>query len=152
MKIRRVITANDSQGKSYIKWDSEIEGVSGRPGFASFPMWATKKLPAELTDEDPGKWEIGTTIAGGSVFRLGRYEPGVSARWHQTDSVDYAIVVSGEMWMMMDKGEVHLKAGDIIVQNATMHNWENRGQEPCVMLFVLIATEGGKTTGWEAHR
>jgi quercetin dioxygenase-like cupin family protein len=115
-------------------------------------MWATKKLPAELTDEDPGKWEIGTTIAGGSVFRLGRYEPGVSARWHQTDSVDYAIVVSGEMWMMMDKGEVHLKAGDIIVQNATMHNWENRGQEPCVMLFVLIATEGGKTTGWEAHR
>jgi quercetin dioxygenase-like cupin family protein len=152
MKIRRVVTANDKDGKSYIKWDSEIEGASGRPGFASFPMWATKKLPAELTDQDPGKWEIGTTIAGGSVFRLASYEPGAAARWHRTDSVDYAMCVAGEMWMMMDKGEVHLKAGDIIVQNATMHNWENRGKVPCVMLFVLLSTEGGKATGWEANR
>ena len=148
MKIRRVVTANDNEGKSFIKWDSDIEVVSGRPGFSRSPMWATKKLPAEHTEEDPGKWEIGTTIAGGSVFRLGQYEPGVAARWHRTDSIDYAIVVSGEMWMQLDKEEVHLKAGDVVIQRGTIHNWVNRGKEPCVMLFVLIATAGGKATGW----
>ncbi len=114
-------------------------------------MWATKKLPVEMTDEDPGKWEIGTTIAGGSVFRLSIYEPGAAPRWHKTDSIDYALVVSGEMWMVMDKGEVHCKAGDVIIQRATMHNWENRGKVPCVMLYVLLSTEGGKATGSEEH-
>ena len=148
MKIRRVVTANDNDGKSFIKWDSEIEAISGRSGFSRVPMWATKKLPAEETGEDPIKWEIGTTIAGGSVFRLGRYEPGAAERWHRTDSIDYAIVVSGEMWMQLDKEEVHLKAGDVVIQRGTIHNWVNRGKEPCLMLFVLIATEGGKATGW----
>ncbi len=152
MKIRRIVTANDKNGKSYVKWDTEIEGKPGRPGFESIPMWATKKLPAETTEEDPVKWEIGTTIAGGSVFRFGRYEPGVAGRWHATDSVDYGLCVSGEMWMQLDKGEVHLKPGDVVIQRGTIHNWENRGKVPCIMMFVLIATEGGKETGWEAHR
>ncbi len=142
MKIRRIVTANNNEGKSFVKWDSEIEATPGRSkGFSSFQMWATKKLPAEQTEEDPNKWEIGTTIPGGSVFRLGRFEPGVAANWHRTDSIDYAIVVSGEMWMLLDKEEVHLKAGDILIQRATNHCWVNRGQEPCVMLFVLIAVE-----------
>ena len=148
MQIRRLVTDNDSEGKSYVKLDSEIKGIPRRQGFSNFLMWATKKLPAELTEEDPNSWEIGTTIAGGSVFRLAQYEPGVAERWHRTDSIDYAIVVSGEMWMQLDKEEVHLKAGDVVIQRGTMHNWVNRGQEPCVMLFVLIATEGGKSTGW----
>jgi len=52
------------------------------------------------------------------------------------------------MWMQLDKGEVHLKAGDVVVQRGTYHNWVNRGQVPCVMLYVLIATEGAKSTGW----
>ncbi len=111
-------------------------------------MWATKKLPAEATEEDPGKWEIGTTIAGGSVFRFGYYEPGVSARWHKTDSIDYALCVSGEMWMQLDKEEVHLKSGDVVIQRGTIHNWVNKGKVPCLMLFVLLSTEGGKATGW----
>ena len=148
MQIRRVVTDNDSEGKSFVKLDSEIEGIPGRQGFSNFPMWATKKLPAELTEEDPNNWEIGTTIADGSVYRLAQYEPGVAERWHRTDSVDYAIVVSGEMWMQLEKEEVHLKAGDVVIQRGTVHNWMNRGKEPCVMLFALIATEGGKTTGW----
>ena len=97
IKIRRVVTANDNEGKSYVKWDSNIGPMPRRPGFSGFEMWATKKLPAELTEEDPNEWEIGTAIAGGSVFRLGRYEPGVAERWHRTDSIDYAIVISGEM-------------------------------------------------------
>jgi len=148
MKIRRVVTGHDPEGKSLVKWDGGVEALSGRPGFSFFPLWATKKLPAELAEEDPNTWELGTSLSGGSVFRLGRYETGVATRWHRTDSVDYAIVVSGEIWMQLDKEEVHLKAGDVVIQRGTMHNWVNRGPEPCVMLFVLIATEGGQSTGW----
>ena len=148
MKIRRVVTTNNSEGKSLVKWDSKVETIPQRPGFSYFPMWATNKLPAEVTDEDPNTWDVGTAIAGGSVYRLGLYEPGVAARWHRTDSVDYAIVISGEMWMQLDKEEVHLKAGDVVIQRGTMHNWVNRGSEPCVMLFVLVSTQGGKSTGW----
>jgi quercetin dioxygenase-like cupin family protein len=148
MKMRRVVTAIDKDGKSFVKWDSEVEAVSGRPGFSFFPMWATKKLPAETTEEDPNMWKIGTSIANGSVFRIGRYEPGTTARWHRTDSIDYAICLSGELWMQLDKGEVHLKPGDVVVQRGTIHNWVNKGSEPCLMIFVLVATEGGTSTGW----
>jgi len=123
-------------------------GQIRKAGVLLFPLWATRKLPAEMTEEDPNTWEIGTSMANGSVFRIGRYEPGTSARWHRTDSVDYAICLSGEMWMQLDKGEVHLKPGDVVIQRGTIHNWVNKGTEPCLMIFVLIATEGGKSTGW----
>lgn len=154
MKIsgRRVVTGFNKEGKSCIKWDAEIDPVRLRPGFENIPMWATKKLPAETTEDDPNTWELGTSLAGGSVFRFGRYEPGNVPRWHKTDSVDYAICLSGEMWMEMEDGEVHLKPGDVVIQRGTLHNWNNRGKEPCVMAFILIATEGAKTTGWnESH-
>ena len=148
MKFRRVVTGHNKEGKSCVKWDSEIEPILGRPGFSNIPMWATKNLPAEMTEEDPNTWELGTSLAGGSVFRFGRYEPGVSGRWHRTDSVDYAICLSGEMWMELDEGLVHLKPGDVVIQRGTIHNWVNRGKEVCIMAFVLIATEGAKSTGW----
>jgi quercetin dioxygenase-like cupin family protein len=77
-----------------------------------------------------------------------RYEPGVAKRNHQTDSIDYAVVLSGEIDMELDEGEIHLKAGDVLIQRATRHNWVNRGTEPCVIAFVLISTEGGDSTGW----
>lgn len=147
-KIRRVVTGHNKEGKSIVKWNSEIEITPGRPGFSQAPMWATKELPAKMTEEDPGQWKIGTSIAGGSVFRVARYEPGVEKRWHRTDSLDYGIVLSGEIVMQMDEGEVLLKAGDMIVQRGTMHNWVNRGPEPCFIAFILIATEGGQSTGW----
>ena len=54
--------------------------------------------------------------------------------------------------MEMEDGEVHLKPGDVVIQRGTLHNWNNRGTEPCVMAFILVATEGAKTTGWnEKH-
>jgi len=148
MKIRRVVTGHNNKGRSIVKWDSEIEALSGRPGFSYVPLWATKQLPAKLTEEDPSTWEIGTTIADGSVFRMIRYEPGVAKRWHRTDSIDYAVVLSGEIYMQLDEEEVHLKAGDVVIQRGTMHNWVNRGTEPCLIAFVLLAIEGGQSTGW----
>ncbi len=148
MRIRRVVTGQNREGRSVVKTDSEIEGKCGRPGFERVDLWATDRLPPRLTEEDPATWQLGTSLANGSVLRFACYEPGVSERWHSTDTIDYAICLSGEMWMELEEGEVHLRPGDVVIQRATNHNWANRGSEPCVMAFVLIATAGGKPTDW----
>jgi quercetin dioxygenase-like cupin family protein len=147
-KFRRVVTGFNKEGKSCIKWDTEIQPSTLRPGFDNVSLWATKKLPAETVEDDPNNWELGTSLAGGSVFRFGVYAPGNVPRWHATDSVDYAICISGELIMEMEEGSVHLRPGDVVIQRGTNHNWRNPGKEPCVMAFVLIATEGAKSTGW----
>ena len=148
MKVRRVVTGHDEKGRARVVVDSTIDAVPGRQGFQHALVWATDELPPVLTDEDPSTWEIGTTISNGSVFRVIQYDPGVAERWHVTDSIDYAIVLSGAIDMQLDDGEVHLAAGDVLVQRATIHNWVNRGDVPCIIAFVLIATEGGQATGW----
>lgn len=148
MKVRRLVTGHDEEGRSQAKWLQEIEGKQGREGFEHTLLWATETLPVIFTEDDPVNWEIGTSMTNGSVFRFCKYEPGVQERWHQTDSLDYGIVISGEMWIQLETEEVHLKPGDVVVQRGTKHNWVNKGTEPCVMAFVLIATEGGESTGW----
>jgi uncharacterized cupin superfamily protein len=60
---------------------------------------------------------------------------------HRTETIDYAIVVSGEIIMLLDVGEVLLKAGDILVQCGTNHAWVNRSNAPAVVIFVLIDGE-----------
>jgi mannose-6-phosphate isomerase-like protein (cupin superfamily) len=58
---------------------------------------------------------------------------------HTTDTVDYDIIMSGELWLELDDGAVvHLRPGDIVIQNGTRHAWRNRGTEPCVMYSVLV--------------
>ena len=61
---------------------------------------------------------------------------------HATDSVDYAIVIEGEIDMLLDDSEVHMKTGDILVQQGTNHAWVNRGSVPCKVAFVLIDAAG----------
>jgi quercetin dioxygenase-like cupin family protein len=75
--------------------------------------------------------------------------PGLAARNHRTDSIDYIVVISGEIDMELDDSVVHLKAGDVMVQRGTIHNWVNRGTAPCVLAVLLIAAksvEAGGTT------
>jgi hypothetical protein len=69
----------------------------------------------------------------GTVFRVVEFGPVVAPRNHRTDSVDYAVVMSGEIDMELDGNFVHLKAGDVLVQRGTIHNWVNHSTEPCVM-------------------
>ena len=63
------------------------------------------------------------------------------AGFHKTATIDYAIVLSGEIYAMMDDGEVLLKAGDVLIQRGTNHAWSNRTSEPAVVAFVLIDAE-----------
>ena len=72
------------------------------------------------------------------IGRISRFDPGVSPRVHRTDSIDYAIVLKGEIDMELDDETVHLKAGDVLVQRGTVHNWVNNGNEPCMIAFILI--------------
>jgi quercetin dioxygenase-like cupin family protein len=100
-------------------------------------------------DHDPSADSIETTIANGTVFRIVKYDPGVTPRNHRTDSIDYAVVISGEIDMVLDLETVHLKQGDVLVQRGTVHNWVNNSKEPCFIAFALISakpvTAGGKS-------
>jgi quercetin dioxygenase-like cupin family protein len=115
--------------------------ISNRPGASSSVIWATKGFPVNNDGfEDPTSGSFKTTVEGGTVFRVVRYQPGVAARNHRTDSIDYAVVISGAIEMELDDGVVvKLKAGDVLVQRGTIHNWVNRGTEDCVVAFVLIS-------------
>jgi uncharacterized cupin superfamily protein len=58
-----------------------------------------------------------------------------------TRTVDYALIMSGEIDTMLDEGEVHLKSGDVVVQQATNHAWINRGKKPCRVALILMDSQ-----------
>ena len=121
LNIRRVITDHDAQGRAIVAIDEICRNLtSGRPGHQRCDIWSARD---------------------GTVFRLVEYQPGVAPRAHRTETIDYAVVVSGEIDMELDGTVVHLRAGDALVQQGTLHNWVNRGARPCVIAFVLVAAK-----------
>jgi len=149
LTIRRVVTSHDENGKAVVATDELCRNLrSGREKHQSCVVWSTGSFPADNSgSEDGGARSVGSTDPNGTVFRIVRYEPGVAARQHRTESIDYAVVISGEIDMALDASVVHLKAGDVLVQRGTIHNWVNRGTEPCVIAFVLIAAEPVRRAG-----
>ena len=150
LRLRPVVTGHDDSGRAVVKIDEIAKNlVSTRPGATASVVWTTEGCPVHNDGaEDEGQRKTGTTLDNGTVFRILELAPGVSPRNHRTDSIDYAVVMSGEVDMVLDDTTVHLKAGDVLVQRGTIHNWINRRTEPCVIAFVLIAakpvTAGGK--------
>ena len=155
LKVRRVVTGHDAQGKAVVRIDEIAKNVlSRRQGIEAAVVWSTDTFPVDNDgDEDGSLRPMDTTLDNGTVFRIVRYEPGVVPRRHRTDSVDYAVVMSGSIDMELDGETVTLKAGDVLIQRGTIHNWVNRGTEPCMIAFVLVSakpvTVGGKPL--EAH-
>lgn len=150
LRVRRVVTGHDANGRATVKIDEIAKNItSGRPNQSAVVVWTTDTLPANNDgDADTSTRKTGTTLPGGSVFRVVEFGPGVAPRNHRTDSIDYAVVMSGEIDMDLDGTVVHLTAGDVLVQRGTIHNWINRGTTPCVIAFALIdakpVTAGGK--------
>ena len=140
LQLRRVVTGHDVNGRAVVKIDEVSKNlVSSRPRQMACVVWTTENFPVDNTgDADQGLRQVGTTLNNGTVFRVVEFAPGVAPRNHRTDSVDYAVVMSGEIDMDLDGTVVHLKSGDVLVQRGTIHNWVNRGTESCVMAFVLI--------------
>lgn len=141
-----------------------VRPVSGN---TSRLIWVTQSVPADISGEaDQGDIEIGTQPpAGGTIFRIVDYppepqevralDPGFRQQeigadtpakgrpprhpmMHRTRSVDYAIIMEGEIDMLLDNSEVHLKAGDVVVQQGTNHAWVNRSDTMCRIAFVLV--------------
>jgi mannose-6-phosphate isomerase-like protein (cupin superfamily) len=136
-------------------------------GNVSRALWSTNCAPAQMQGDIDRAAGVKMTSPtnGGTVFRIIDYPPtkpeqekiDVNARMHElkeepsikglpprhpfmhrTRSVDYAIVLSGEIDMLLDDSEVHLKAGDVLIQQGTNHAWVNRGTEVCRIAFVLV--------------
>ena len=143
LKFRRVVTGHDPNGRAIVQIDEIAKNlVSARPGATAGVVWTTEGFPVDNNgSEDAGLRRTGTTLASGTVFRVLELMPGSAPRNHRTDSIDYAVVISGEIDMVLDDSTVHLKAGDILVQRGTIHNWVNRGKEAAVVAFVLVAAK-----------
>ena len=149
LTIRRVVTGHDQNGCAVVAIDETCKNViSRRPSHSSCVIWSTGEFPTDNGGERDGSTrEVATTDPNGTVFRLVEYGPGVAARNHRTESIDYAVVMSGEIDMEMDGTTVHLRAGDVLVQRGTIHNWVNKGTKPCVIAFILIASDGNTGVG-----
>jgi quercetin dioxygenase-like cupin family protein len=140
VNIRRVVTAHDGNGKAVVAIDEiSRDVVSFRPGATIANIWSTAGFPVDNAGAtDRAKEITATTRDNGTVFRVIEYGPGVTPRNHRTNSIDYAVVLSGEIDMELDDQLVTLRAGDVLVQRGTIHNWVNRSNAPCVIAFVLI--------------
>ncbi len=167
--IRRVVTGHDGSGTAINIFDGDAPNVNVRPnGSGATHLWRTHGTPADNSgSEDTALGQVALAPPeGGSVFRIVEFAPegdaapaqstaetarslgahvpdGAALRHsgsHRTDTIDYAIVMSGEidMWLDEEKDDVHLKAGDVIIQRGTNHAWVNRGAEPCQIAFILI--------------
>jgi len=150
LQIRRVVTGHTADGRATVEIDEVAKNViSNRPGASSCVVWSTKGFPVDNDGfTDPTSASFKTTVEGGTVFRIVHYAPGVTPRNHRTDSIDYAVVISGAIEMELnDKVVVKLKAGDVLVQRGTIHNWINRGSEACIVAFVLISAKPVTASG-----
>ena len=142
-QVRRVTTGHDASGKAIVEIDEVSQNTfTGRPGATGITVWTTQGFPANNDGaEDAGLRKVGTTLPDGTIFRILEFAPGLAARNHRTDSIDYIVVISGEIDMELDDSVVHLKAGDVMVQRGTIHNWVNRGAASCVLAVILIAAK-----------
>jgi len=140
LHVRRVITGHDGAGRAIVQVDEVAQHTFvGRPGATACNVWTTEGFPANNDGSvDAGLRKTGLTLPNGTIFRVIEFAPGVAARNHRTSSVDYIVVISGEIDMELDEASVHLEAGDVMVQRGTIHNWVNRGSAPCVLAVVLI--------------
>jgi mannose-6-phosphate isomerase-like protein (cupin superfamily) len=149
LHIRRVVTGHDDSGRAVVTIDEVSRNViSRRAQHESCVIWSTGSFPSDNASQQDGSARpVASTDPDGSVFRIVEYGPGVAPRNHRTESIDYAVVMAGEIDMDIDGATVHLRQGDVLVQRGTIHNWNNRGTVPCVIAFVLIAAEPVERAG-----
>lgn len=165
--IHRVVTGFAAGDKSTALFDSRLSLEVGKSGTAGAVLWTTDSYPLGFSQQDTAQRPVGIQPpVNGTVLRVVEFPPVDDARlakldpnfmmkivgdaapargvpvsnplMHRTRTVDYAIIMSGEIDMMLDDKTLHLKAGDVVVQQATNHAWLNRGKEPCRVIFVLM--------------
>lgn len=166
--VRRVVTGHHADGRSTVLIDGAAPNVrQRRAGNASTLLWVTDQSPAGVSGaDDAAAREIGVPPPErGSIFRIAEFPPGGGADLrdneallrdfgigpdvarghaprhpaiHRTRTIDYIVVLEGEIDLLLDDGEVRLAAGDVVVQRGTNHAWLNRGAVPCRLAMVFI--------------
>lgn len=140
LRVRRVVTGHDSQGKAIVVSDALVPVTTRRPGQQGSVVWALERIPADNLDPADGALSAqATLLRNGVVLRILRYDAGAAGNMHRTESLDCGVIISGSIVLELDDGvEVELHAGDTVVQRGTIHKWTNRGSEPCTIAFVLV--------------
>ncbi len=145
--IRRVVTGHDDNHVAKVLMDSPATNAKRpSPGLVSTLIWSTDatpgKLPIGTGIEDHGARILGTAPPkNGSRFAIIDFPPGNHPHMHRTDTIDYVIVIEGEIDMDMDDSTVTLKQGDVMVQRGTNHAWANRSGSRARLAFVLLDAE-----------
>ena len=131
--VRRLVTIDDERGKSRALEDAAVRDVrTDAAGVSSTLVWATERSPAPIATRVPRIADEMLPPRGGSLCRIVTLPPGdVSAR--ATPTLDFCIVLEGEITLILDTQEVRLEKGDVVVQRGTRHAWSNRSRRPCVV-------------------
>lgn len=139
---RRVVTGHDEHGVSVFLSDAAPPVVRTAPDGALFyEIWNTPAAPAPIAATEPEPTRRSLTVPpdpNGTKIRINEFPPGVVSPTHRTESVDYGIVLTGEMVLVLDDSETVLRAGDVVIQRGTDHRWENRSGALARMAFILI--------------
>jgi quercetin dioxygenase-like cupin family protein len=160
--IRRVVTGHDDSHIAKALIDAPATNAkSSQPGLVSTMIWCTDGAPATIPvgekPEDMGARILGTAPPrNGTRFAVIDFPPGNVPHMHRTETVDYVIVMEGEIEMDMDASSVKLVAGDIMIQRGTNHAWANRSDKRARVAFVLVDAEplgiGAPVTGSHSAR
>jgi quercetin dioxygenase-like cupin family protein len=148
--IRRVVTGHTPAGKAIFNSDAchEMDNINnGEAWFAK--LWATDTMPADCNDpRDGALLSSGLSLANGTVLRMVDIPPHGRSPMHRTSSIDYGIVIQGEVHLELDdKQVVKLTQGDVVVQRGTIHAWENKTHEFARMIFVLVDAKPAVVNG-----
>jgi quercetin dioxygenase-like cupin family protein len=151
---RRVVTGHDARGRSVFTSDGPAPAAGTAPsGSLFFELWATEAAPAPI-DTDPDDTGLTDPAAGplsvspapnGTKIRINELPPGAGSPMHRSQTVDYGIVLNGEVVLVLEDSETVLRAGDVVVQRGTSHRWENRSAATARVAFILI--DGAFTPG-----
>jgi quercetin dioxygenase-like cupin family protein len=139
--VQRLVTGHDARGRAVFKSEDITPTKMIPSGDASFLLlWTTETVPADNNDEADGRErEAGLTINHGSVIRIVDMLPGQQSPMHRTNSIDYGIIMSGEIELELDDGvKKTVREGGIVVQRGTNHLWRNVTDKPCRIAFILI--------------
>ena len=139
--VQRLVTGHDANGRAVFKSEDVTPTKMVPSGDASFLLvWTTDTVPADNNDETDGRErDAGLTLNQGSVIRIVDMLPGKQSPMHRTNSIDYGIVMEGEIELELDDGATRtVRQGGIIVQRGTNHLWRNTSDTVCRIAFILI--------------
>ena len=146
--IRRVVTTHNEDGQAIVWQDNYLHGKLGAHGNAVTLLWSSDSHPAEVTSKtDKGKVETGL-VNNGSVLRIVDFPPHSVGRLHRSISLDYVLVLNGELVLSLDDGSrTTVNEGDLVVQQATMHGWDNETDVWARILCCLMPAKAPVVEG-----